>query len=430
MDKSINNWHKLDNAAKIFPPNSRGLDTKVFRFSCRLNEAVAIAELKIAAEKTLEMMPSFRCVLRQGLFWYYFEESKFPIEISEESGSPCLPLYFDATSALFKISYFHKSINLEIYHALTDGVGAMQFFENLINNYLFEKYKANLEDNFEIKNNHGSVSQQQSDSFDKYYSGKSNQLIKPKVKKAYQLCGKKLKFYDLSVIEGYCNLNEIANIAKGYGCSITELLCAVMILSVRKTQKVRDKKLPVVVSIPVNLRRFFPSDSVRNFFSVYNVGYELDQSEQDLQSVAESIHNIIFKGLNKDYLQQRLDYLENFENQLYTKLVPLVVKKLILKAAYKRSEKEYTTTVSNLGSIKIDERLSGYVESFSVFNSTRDLQICVCSFNERLCIAFTSRFLSTEIQMEFFRILSSLGIKIKIFSNRWEEENNENMQIL
>ena len=34
------NWNKLDNAAKIFPPTSNERDTKVFRFSCQLKEPV------------------------------------------------------------------------------------------------------------------------------------------------------------------------------------------------------------------------------------------------------------------------------------------------------------------------------------------------------------------------------------------------------
>ena len=33
-------WYKLDNAAKIFPPNATRKDPKVFRFSCELYEDI------------------------------------------------------------------------------------------------------------------------------------------------------------------------------------------------------------------------------------------------------------------------------------------------------------------------------------------------------------------------------------------------------
>lgn len=422
MEKNIKNWYRLDNAAKIFPPNSNGLDTKVFRFSCHLKESVDLECLKKVALMALDAVPSFKCVLRKGLFWYYFDESDFNLSIEEESGSPCLPLYFDSTSNLFRISYHLNTINLEVYHALTDGVGAMRFFEYLINNYLYEKYKDEVPQEFVLQNDISSISRQQTDSFDKYYSGKKSRKPKPHLKKAYQLDGKKLKFYDLKVIEGLCPLEEISKASKELGCSITEFLCAVMISAIRKTQKIRERDLPVVVSVPVNLRSFFPSDSMRNFFSVYNVGYEISKEDEDLKSIAQNIHNIIHEGLNKEYLQERLDYLEYFENALYSKLVPLILKRTVLKVAYKRSEKEYTTTVSNVGKVNIAQPLQKYVDSFSVFNSTRDLQICVCTFNGKLCIAFTSRLVSSEIEMEFFRILTSLNIPVQIYSNRWEEE--------
>ncbi len=424
MENNIKNWYKLDNAAKIFPPNSSGLDTKVFRFSCHLNEKVDLDCLYKAAKITLDLVPSFKCVLRKGLFWYYFDESDFELNIEEESGSPCLALYFDSTSSLFRINYHINTINLEVYHALTDGVGAMKFFECLISNYLYEKYKEELPKDFAVHNDISSLSRQQSDSFDKYYSGKKSPKSKPRLKKAYQLSGKKLKFYDMKVIEGFSPLDEISKISKDFGCSITEFLCAVMILAIRKTQRVRERDLPVVVSVPVNLRSFFPSDSMRNFFSVYNVGYEIKREDEDLRGIAQNIHSIIHEGLNKEYLQERLDYLEYFENALYSKLVPLILKKPFLQFAYKSSEKEYTTTVSNVGRVNIDEKLQKYVDSFSIFNSTKDLQICVCTFNGKLCVAFTSRFVSSEIEMEFFRIFTSLKIPVKIYSNRWEESRH------
>ena len=43
-------WSRLDNAAKIFPPNSNKRDTKVFRFTCRLKEE--INALKVERKKT------------------------------------------------------------------------------------------------------------------------------------------------------------------------------------------------------------------------------------------------------------------------------------------------------------------------------------------------------------------------------------------
>ncbi|MEG1971512.1 MAG: hypothetical protein RR315_00030, partial [Oscillospiraceae bacterium] len=141
MEKYQGNWHRLDNAAKIFPPNSHGLDTKVFRFSCQFIENVDEDTLNLAIIASLKDIPAFRCVLRHGMFWYYFEECNLEIKAHKEEEPPCMPIYFDASSALFRVSYYNRRLNLEVYHALTDGAGALQFLRVLVCNYLDIRYK-------------------------------------------------------------------------------------------------------------------------------------------------------------------------------------------------------------------------------------------------------------------------------------------------
>ena len=69
-------WTRLDNAAKIFPPNTNEKDTKVFRFVCELKEEVDREILQEAVNKTIILFPVYRSVLRKGVFWYYFESTE------------------------------------------------------------------------------------------------------------------------------------------------------------------------------------------------------------------------------------------------------------------------------------------------------------------------------------------------------------------
>ena len=46
---------------------------------------------------------------------------------------------------LFQVSYDKNRINFEVYHALTDGTGAMHFLQELVQNYLILAHpQANL----------------------------------------------------------------------------------------------------------------------------------------------------------------------------------------------------------------------------------------------------------------------------------------------
>ena len=43
---------------------------------------------------------------------------------------------------------------------------------------------------------------------------------------------------------------------------------------------VRDRKKPVVLTVPVDLRSYFPSHTARNFFSIIRASYAFDQGER------------------------------------------------------------------------------------------------------------------------------------------------------
>ena len=126
-------WRRLDNAAKIFPPTSNKQDTKVFRFACRLKEDIEPEILQEALNKTMKTFPLYASIIKKGLFWYYFENSRLKPLVEEEAKPLCSALYHeDRKNLLFQVSYYKKRINLEIYHALTDGVGALQFLKSLV----------------------------------------------------------------------------------------------------------------------------------------------------------------------------------------------------------------------------------------------------------------------------------------------------------
>ena len=58
-----------------------------------------------------------------------------------EKKPPCSRLYIpDKKSLLFEVSYYENRINFEVYHALTDGTGARNFLQELVQNYLILRH--------------------------------------------------------------------------------------------------------------------------------------------------------------------------------------------------------------------------------------------------------------------------------------------------
>lgn len=133
MKNEYAQWRKLDNAALAFPAVTGKNDTRVFRFYCELKEEIKEENLQEALERTLEKYPLFRAVLRKGLFWFYLERRDIPAVVKKEAGAPCSGLYIpDKKTLLFRVSYYKNRINFEVFHALTDGTGAMHFLMELV----------------------------------------------------------------------------------------------------------------------------------------------------------------------------------------------------------------------------------------------------------------------------------------------------------
>ena len=132
-----NRWRRLDNTAKIFPVIANENVSQVFRISATLKEPVNPELLSRALEEILPEIRNFRVKLRRGLFWYYFEENDRIPQVKRENTYPCRFIDPHGNQRfLFRVTYYEKRINLEVFHALTDGLGAVNFLKCLIRQYL------------------------------------------------------------------------------------------------------------------------------------------------------------------------------------------------------------------------------------------------------------------------------------------------------
>ena len=145
-------WRRLDNYAKLFPLASTKKYSSVFRFSVILKEDINEYILKEAVKMALKKFKHFKVKLKKGLFWYYFETNYKDIKIEEENDYPCkyidLPINNDY---LFKITYFKNKINIDMFHALTDGNNAMHFLKEITYNYIEIKYYSNKQNDHTVE---------------------------------------------------------------------------------------------------------------------------------------------------------------------------------------------------------------------------------------------------------------------------------------
>ncbi len=412
-------WNKLDNAAKLYPAASTKADTHVFRFSCELYEDVDPEILQAALDETIKFFPVYQYILKRGLFWYYLETTSLLPVVKEEYKPPCNEIYDkNQKTLLYEVTYFSNIINLEMYHVLTDGTGAINFLKNIITKYFSKKYGlGELSIDYDA-----SHTQMADDSFSRY-SGKNNPDIK-KVKnpKAHKLTGPKYSENRIKIIRGSLPLKKVLETAHEHHSTLTAFLAGCLIQAIHEEMPNHQKKFPVVLSIPVNLRNYFKSESARNFFGIVYTKYDFFEKTAVLDDLLNKINDDFQKELTSEKIKAMINSNNKLEKNVFVRLAPLFFKDFVLKIGYKHTSSRSTATLSNVGIIKIDDKISQYVRSIDVCTGTNRLQVCICSFKDKLSISFTSPFINSDIQRCFFRTLSQFGIDVEISANQIADE--------
>ena len=408
-------WYKLDNAGKIFPPTTSQYDTKTFRFSVTLKEEIKEEILSKALSETLKDYPVFHSVLKKGIFWYYLEESDIKPKVFKEERIPCDNIY----GLLYNVTYYKKRINLEVNHALTDGTGALSFLRVLTANYLKIKYKIKEVPVMDT----ASTTEKSDDSFEKYY--KRARIHKKYIgKKSYKITGIDYPENRIKIIEGLMSTNEVLKLSKKYNTTMTIFLTALLIDSIGKQMTEREKRNPVCITVPVNLRKYFPSKTIRNFFNTISVCYKF-VDDYKFEDIVQSVSEQFKKRLAKESLKDNMSDMVLLENIFVLRLVPRAFKDFVLKFSYGLSRKMHTMTLSNIGIIEMPEVFDEYIDYFDIFTSTDGMQACLCSYKDKLTVAFTSHFVNSEIEKNFFRALSNENIEISINTNVFDEEEEK-----
>ena len=410
MSKKNARWRKLDNAAKLYSAASNKKDTRVFRFYCELKEEVNPKALQEALNQTIETFPTFLMVLRKGFFWHYLEPCNLRPIVKEEYKEPCSRLYIrDKKTLLFEVTYYKKRINFEVFHVLTDGTGATEFLKELVKNYLYLVHKEEGLEQITLLPEDMTVQDQEDDSFLKYYS-KNQKRPKKRKLNAFQIRRKKKDGNHLHVHESVVSVQAVLKRSRELGVSMTIFLTALFMMAINEEMSKMQKKKPVVLMVPVNLRKFFPSSSMLNFFNWIEPGYNFTTQDQSFEAVLKYTKEFFETELTKEKMSAHISELLALELHPILRLAPLELKNLCIQAGAKYSEKNTTAIFSNMSAVKMPASYVPYIERFGVYTNTPKLELCLCSFHDKLSFAFTSRYDTVNIERNFYRLLKEQRI--------------------
>lgn len=411
-------WEKLDNTAHIFPVIAGEQLSNVYRISVTLQEAVDPELLQEALDIVLPKFDGFNMRLRKGVFWHYFEENGKPApRVQEEKTFPCRYIRPNKNNSyLFRVTYYQYRINLEVFHVLTDGMGGLNFLKELTYQYLRLAHKALMVQGDRLS---GGTSLNREDSFLKNYRQKAK--ARYKTERALLVKGERLAAGEMGVMHGYMPVAQLKEVCTRYGVSINEYLVAAFTWSVYTEYcNGAPTKRPIRVAVPVNLRPYFNSNTTKNFFVMVSSEFHPVKEHYTFEEVLETVRQGLRSQMDREHLEQVFSYNVSNQKSLLLRLVPLPLKGPAMRLVYNRSALANTTTITNVGTIEVEEAYQPYIDRFHAFigmSRGQHVRGTVCSYNGTLLFTFSYDLRDSAIQRGFFRRLAQDGVDVEIESN-------------
>ncbi len=407
------NWYKVDNVAKVFLATVSKRDTRTLRVSCTLKEDIDPKLLEQAVLSAIQDRPQFQVRIRRGIFWHYMEDTDILPEVKEESERICPLLYVPNKAMLhYQVTYFGKRINLELFHALSDGTGALEFLNIIVLDYLRLRHPGKFE-NVTIHSG-ASADDLTQDSYRQFFKN-MNFSSDPFKKMAYHPGGLKLPYDQLQFFEIHMPTAQLLEKAKKLGVSLTSYFGAAWMLAICADMPPRRHETPVTVSLPVNLRNYYPSYTSRNFFNSVLVTHVFKEEISQDDLAVEFDAN--FKSqLTEENIKKQMDSFETMEYVAPVRPLPLFVKQFAIRRASRMSDKRVSMVISNLGVQKPPAEVGEYIGNYSAFCSSSNLFSTMSSYNGDLTLGVSSPYAGTGVIKNLVRRLSDSGVDVRVYA--------------
>ncbi len=418
-------WMRLDNAAKIYPAASSRRWHALFRLSATLTEPVDPHVLLQAQRRMVRRFPSFYVRLRRGMFWYYLEGVDECAAVEPDGESPCMPLQRREKRGLrLRVRYRGNRIAVEFFHAITDGTGGLCFLKTLVAEYLSLRYGVAIPRGDGVLDcdepPHGAELD------DSFLANAGDIAIDRTEANAYHLSGDLEPDGFIHLTTACVPLAAVTARAKAFGVSLTAYLTALLIDAACQLQQedgtARRRRRPVKICVPVNLRRFFPSETLRNFSSYVNPGVETRLGTYTLEEIVQAVHHYMGTEATAKRLGAKFTANVSSERNAALRLAPLFLKNVAMKCAFLMvGDRKTTTILSNLGLVTLPDAMAAHVSrmEFVLGPLSRNPVACAAlSYGDTLCLNLTSTLREPALERAFLTRLVRQGVPVRVESNQ------------
>ena len=419
-------WMTLDNAAKIYPAARTRNWSNVFRLSATLKEPVDREVMQAALDVTVRRFPSIAVRLKAGLFWYYLEEIPQAPEIFDEKPYPLSRMAFDdIRKCAIRVIVHDQRVAVEFFHAVTDGNGGLVFLKTLISEYIYQKYGVKVPVGNGVMNRLEEPKPEElEDSFLKYAGPTGASRADTDAFKLAGNCKREVDGFKTNTTF-LLDANAVKEAAKGQGVTVTAYIVAAMMLATMRIQNrtVRNpsRRRMIKVLIPANLRKMFPSETLRNFVLYATPGIDPRLGDYTFEEICKLVHHQMNLMITPKNMAAFIAANVNNEKSKLLRAAPLFLKNIVMKLVFNAvGERKSCFTFSNLGVVKMPEEFQSRVERMDFVlgvQSSAPYNTSAITYEGLLNLNIIRNVKEPVLERELYFVLRELGLHVRAESN-------------
>jgi NRPS condensation-like uncharacterized protein len=412
-------WLPLDNAAKIYPATITSRVTTVFRIGAVLKRPVNARALMKSLSLIENRFQYFKVRLKKGFFWFYLEHVPLNIPVIVDNRIPCRK--FPRDGLLFRVLILHNTISVEFSHILTDGAGAYEFLKTLLIVYAKEMNYP-VDENFKYLHPGKDISEEEyEDSYKRYFQ----KNIPPMVKrpKAFHLPFALNVSPSFRVTHLNISVSSMKSILSKLEVSITDYLVAVYLYILQDIYYYHSgrrykKNKHLRVQVPVNLRKIFPTRTMRNFSLFVLPEIDTRLGHYSFEEILKTVHHQMRLETDEKLIHKNISRNVGSERKIYIKSIPLFLKSLILRLKYySLGTSQYSGVITNLGKAEIPVEIEDLIDKFIFIppppNKMLKINCGIISLGDKLIMSFGNTTKSSYLEEGVSKFLKTQGIKVK-----------------
>jgi len=364
----------LDNAAQIFVNIVSPGETTLSRIALIMSETVDRKRLQLALNNIIPVrFPHFQVYLKKTFLSYVLERTEDIPEVEEDSRYTNRYVDFHNEKFLFRFRSDGSNIALEMSHIISDGYGTLVLLLSVTAEYL-------RLGGIDVKESPMIFLPEDPIDPKEWECGYADvfKTEGPRVKSdppAYIPDGKPVPFEYYYTTRYIMNLKEVRDMARDRKVTLVVFLSGIYLWAIQelfledlKSGRVKPGK-PLRFQIPLNLRKDYPTKSLKNFVYIYSPSYRIFSPDE-----AMDIEDLI-RFIAEDIRHER--HTQNVENQVRRNLrltasplykyTPRFIKERFLALFYQLFARGlFSGVLTSLGEVRLPEGMAEQVRAVDI----------------------------------------------------------------